>query len=467
MISDKIKSSLPDSDSDCGVVVMGAGLSGLSTGYVLSKNDMSVCLLESSSTVGGLSKTIVHGDFLFDLGGHRFLTKNKDVENFVRDLLADECLTVSRTSKIFMFNKYFDYPLRPANAIFGLGISTTLKILFDYCREKFINIFRKPRMVSLEDWIVGQFGRKMFDIYFKGYSEKVWGIPCQNISKEWIAKRIDGLSLWAAVKNAFFKVSGREIPTLTDEFIYPPTGIGRISDRLKEEIEKKDQVRTNTSVTQIKHNNFQITDVIAKNGKAVYSITGKEFVSSIPLTNLIQSMQPPPPDDILEAASKLRFRDIIIVTIMLNKESVTNLTWLYLPDDNIPFGRIHEPKNWSSQMAPEGKTHLVIEYFCFEGDAVWNSSDIELTDLTVQYLEKLDFINDNEVLDSCVLRKKKAYPLFSVGYTNHYDKIVDYLNKFSNLHIIGRGGMFKYYNMDHAMESGIEVAEEILNGHSN
>jgi protoporphyrinogen oxidase len=447
------------------VVILGAGLAGLSTGYFLAQNSRQVCLLESRATVGGLSKTIAHGGFFFDLGGHRFLTKNKKIEKLVLDLLAGEALRVSRTSKIYMLDRYFDYPLKPANAMFGLGIATTGRILFDYCKEKLVNTFRTPKMVSLEDWIVSQFGRKMFDIYFKGYSEKVWGIECENISKEWIAQRINGLSLGAAVKNAFCKFSGRKIMTLTDEFFYPRTGIGRISDRLKEEIEKKNQVKTNTRVVRINHRDSRITDIVAQNGKSVDTITGNAFVSSIPLTTLVQSMQPPPPAAVIEAAAKLKYRDIVIATIMLDTERVTDLTWLYLPGDDIPFGRIHEPKNWSPQMAPAGKTHLVVEYFCFKGDAVWNASDAELTALTVQHLEKLDFVSRDEVLDSCIIREQKAYPLFAVGYQEHYEKLIDYLSNFKNLHIAGRGGMFKYYNMDHAMESGIEVAEEILAGH--
>jgi protoporphyrinogen oxidase len=454
-----------DKSSQEDVVILGAGLAGLSTGYVLAQNSRQVCLIESTATVGGLSKTVARGGFLFDLGGHRFLTKNKKIEKLVLDLLADESLRVSRTSKIYMLDRYFDYPLKPVNAIFGLGLATTCRILFDYCKEKLVNTFRTPKMVSLEDWIVSQFGRKMFDIYFKGYSEKVWGIKCENISKEWIAQRINGLSLGAAVKNAFCKFSGRKIMTLTDEFYYPRTGIGRISDRLKEEIEKKNQVKTSTRVIRINHKDSLVTDIVAQNGKSVDTITGNAFVSSIPLTTLVQSMQPPPPADVLVAAAELKYRDIVIATIMLDTERVTDLTWLYLPGDDIPFGRIHEPKNWSPQMAPAGKTHLVVEYFCFKGDAIWNASDAELTALTVQHLEKLDFISRDEVLDSCIIREQKAYPLFAVGYQEHYEKLVDYLSNFKNLHIAGRGGMFKYYNMDHAMESGVEVAEEILAGH--
>ena len=279
---------------------------------------------------------------------------------------------------------------------------------------------------------------------------------------EWVAQRIKGLSLWAAIKNAFFKFSGRDIDTLSDKFIYPSTGIGQISDMLSERIEDENSVLTNTRVMHVNHEDFHIKNVLARNCEHLYDIGGSEFVSSIPLTNLVRMLRPAVPEEILDAASRLRYRDLVIVTIMLNRERVTDLTWMYLPEEDIPLGRIHEPKNWSPFMAPEGKTHIVAEFFCFEGDRIWNSTDEELTSVTAEHLERLGFVNKNDVIDSCVVRVPKAYPLFNVGYQKYYNMILDYLKNFKNLHIIGRGGMFRYHNMDHAMESGIEVAEDIL-----
>jgi protoporphyrinogen oxidase len=434
-------------------------------------------VFESESEVGGLSKTIVKGEFRFDLGGHRFITKNKKIERFVNDLLNGEYLTISRKSKIYMRNKFFDYPLRPSNAIFGLGISTTLKAISDYSKEKINGVFSAPVNISLEDWVVSNFGRTMFNLYFKEYSEKIWGIECKRISKEWVEQRIKGLSLWTAIKNAFFKLRAQQIDTLADKFIYPLMGIGQISDRLRAKIEAENSVLTNTRVVQINHEDFVIKSIIARNcgqlypvrkkapiefSNGVYDVEGSEFISSIPLTNLIQMFRPAVPEEILDAASQLKYRDLVIVVIMLNRERVTDLTWMYLPEQDIPIGRIHEPKNWSPEMAPEMKTHIVSEYFCFKGDGIWNSSDEELTNITVQQLERLGFINNADVIDSCVVRVPNAYPLFELGYKEHYTKILRYLSNFRNLQIIGRSGMFRYYNMDHAMESGIEAAENIL-----
>ncbi len=456
----RILKTLPTRENTC--VVLGGGLAGLSAGFRLAKSDKPVVVLESDSEVGGLSRTVHHGEFSFDLGGHRFHTKNTETEQFVKDILYGNYLTVPRKSKIFLQNSFFDYPLKPSNALQGMGIPTTIRALFDYGLEKTKNLFSPPKYVSLEDWVVNNFGRTMFNLYFKEYSEKVWGIDCSRISEEWVSKRIEGLSLGVAVKNAFFKFSGQKVNSLINRFIYPPEGIGRISDNLKGEIDKDNSVLTNTRVFQVNHNNFTINSVIAKNCEQLYDVKGREFLTSIPLTNLVRMMNPSPPEYILDAASKLRYRDLVVVTIMLNRESVTDLTWMYLPGRDIPLGRIHEPKNWSASMAPEGKTHIVAEYFCFQGDSIWNQNNEDLTSLTVKHLVKLGLIKESEVFDSCVYRAPKAYPLLEVGYEKHYSQLLEYLDKFTNLHILGRTGMFKYLNMDRAIESGIETANAIL-----
>jgi len=442
--------------------VLGGGLAGLSAGFKLAREGRPVAVIESNSKVGGLSQTVCHRGFSFDLGGHRFHTQNAETESFVKDILYGNYLTVPRKSKIFLQDRFFDYPLKPFNALFGLGIGTTLRALFDYGKERLKNTISTPEPISLEDWVVSNFGRTMFNIYFKEYSEKVWGIGCDRISEEWVSKRIEGLSLGVAIKNAFFKLSGNNVNTLVDKFIYPPAGIGQLSDNLKAGIEKDNTVLTNTRAYQINHNNFTIKNVIVKNCDQLYDVRGSEFISSIPLPGLVKMLNPAPPDDIFEAASKLMYRDLVVVTIMLNKEQVTDLTWMYLPGKDMPLGRIHEPKNWSPAMAPEGKTHIVAEYFCFQGDNIWNSTDADLTKLTVKHLEKLGLIKAEEVFDSCIIRTPKAYPLFEVGYTEHYSKILKYLDNFSNLHIIGRTGMFKYYNMDRAIESGLEIADTLI-----
>lgn len=444
------------------IVVLGAGLAGLAAGSVLSRAGARIKVIEGGPVVGGLARTMDHRGFKFDLGGHRFITKSDRIERFLLDLLGSDLLTVPRKSSIYMRGKYFDYPLKPANALFGLGVHTTLRILADYCSQRAKNAFRQPAIVSLEDWVVHSFGRRMFDLYFQEYSEKVWGIPCGNISMEWVAKRIEGLSLGKAIKNAFSKRSGRDIHTLADRFLYPPAGIGLISDRLKQEIERENTILTGTRVIRLRHEDFTVTSAMVRSGDTLADIEGGDYVSSIPLTNFVKMLHPAPPDDVREAADRLRYRDLVVVTVMLDRERVTDLTWMYLPEKHIPFGRVHEPKNWSPFMAPEGKTHLVAEYFCFRGDEVWRSSDEGLAALTVKHLFNMGFIEEREVIDSCVIRVPNAYPILDVGYSEHHDRIMAYLKQFRNLRVVGRGGTFQYLNMDHAIASGIEAAEAIL-----
>jgi protoporphyrinogen oxidase len=444
------------------ILILGGGLTGLSAGYVLTKAGLKVKLFESDSTVGGLSKTIAHNGFRFDLGGHRFFTKDNRINNFVKNLMGGELISVPRKSKIYMRNKYFDYPLKPLNAMFGLGIPATLKIISDYGVERIKRLIREPDNITLENWVVSNFGRKMFDIYFKEYSEKVWGIDCNEISAEWVAQRIRGLSLAKAIKNAFFRFNGKDVPTLADKFLYPHLGIGRISDRLKEGIEKHNDVFVGTRVERVIHEDFEVNYIDVRNQDHLITIYGNEIISSIPITKLIGMLYPSPPDNILEAASKLKYRDLVVVAIMIDRKRVTDLTWVYIPEKNIPFGRIHEPTNWSEAMAPEGKTLIVMEFFSFVGDGIWNESDERLTDITIKNLKALRFIGSDEIIDSIVVRVPKAYPLLEIGYRKHCDEIYEYLSKFKNLHISGRSGMFRYYNMDHAIESGINTAEKII-----
>lgn len=445
------------------IIILGCGLAGLSAGYVLTMAGLSVKVFESDSSVGGLSKTIIHNGFRFDLGGHRFFTKDQGLNNFVKELMCEELISVPRKSKIYMRNKYFDYPLKPLNAIFGLGISTTIEILLDYAAEKIKNLIRKPQNISLEDWVVSNFGRKMFNIYFKEYSEKVWGIDCSMISAEWVAQRIRGLSLASAVKNAFFKLNGKDVPSLVDVFLYPQLGIGRISDRLKEDIEAgNNSVFTDSRIELINHSDFKVESIVINNREQFIEENGIEFISSIPITKFVKMLHPAPPENILTAASKLKFRDLVIVAVMINRKRVTDQTWIYIPEQKIPFGRLHEPTNWSEKMAPEGKTIIVAEFFSFKGDVIWSKSDEELTAITVENLENMGFIEKHEVIGSSIVRVPNAYPLFEVGYKERCDEIYEYLGRFKNLHITGRSGMFRYYNMDHAIESGIKTAEKII-----
>ena len=444
------------------IIILGGGLAGLSAGYTLTRAGRRLQVIEANSAVGGLARTVTHGEFRFDLGGHRFHTANPRIDDFVRGLLGEELLAVPRSSKIFLRQRYFDYPLQPLNACFDLGIATTCAILAGYARARLARCWRKTPLVCLEDWVVAHFGRPLFEIYFRDYSEKVWGIPCQRIAAEWIAQRVQGLSLGAAIRRAFFKANRDAPPTLTDAFVYPRLGIGRIADTLRSGIEPENAVLTNTRVTCVRHSGLRVQSVTVRQGERNGEFRGGEFISTIPLPQLVQLLQPSAPDEVLAAAARLRHRDLVIVAVMLNRPRATDLTWIYFPEKHIAFGRVHEPTNWSPDLAPPGATVLVAEHFCCRGDATWSTRDEDLIAATVAQLEQLGFIRREEVLDGIALRIPAAYPLFEVGYQGHCDTLLAYLDRFPNLHLAGRGGMFRYYNMDRAIESGLSAAETIL-----
>jgi protoporphyrinogen oxidase len=443
-------------------VILGAGPSGLAAGHILSESGSNVLVIERQARVGGLAKTIEHHGFRFDLGGHRFITGNKQLENLVREVLGGELLEVDRSSKILLDGKLYDYPITVRNALTRIGLRKSIRIVADYLSEQIRKRFTKTPIVSLEDWVVQHFGRSLFDLFFKEYSEKVWGVPCDRIAKEWVARRIKGLSLGVAIKTAFSRVGSQRLRTLANQFLYPPLGIGQICDGLKARIDEIGQVMTDTRVIGINHADNRIQSIIVKDAGGVQGYTGYEFISSIPLTLVVQLLNPQPPAEILQAAASLRFRDLIVVTVMINRERVTDQTWIYVPDSGVPFGRIHEPKNWSARMAPEGKTHLVVEYFCFREDAIWTETETALAERTVRELGKLGIIEVEEVYDSVVMKIPNAYPLFEVDYIEKQKCIVDYLERFANLELVGRGGQFEYYNTDHAMVSGIAAAEAII-----
>lgn len=446
------------------VCVIGAGPAGLSAAYVLSENHIDTVVMEMSDQVGGISRTIVRDGFRFDLGGHRFFTKDEEVEEFFRRVLGDEIIWVNRSSKIFYLGKYFDYPLKPTNALLGMGIGTTAKCLADYGAVKVKNVFRKPKIVSLEDWVSNEFGRQLFKLFFKNYTEKVWGIGCDEICAEWAAQRIKGLSLRVAIKDALMPSKNGKVATLIDKFMYPRLGIGRLSERMADRIrELGNEISMQTRVTAVNHEDGVIKSLDVQEGDKDYRVEVDQLCSSMPLTELVLAMRPHAPEDVAGAAKSLRYRDLVTVNIMVDKPQVTDQTWIYIHEPALNLGRIHEPKNWSPDMAPPGKSSIVAELFCFREGDIWNMDDQDLIDLIVRELNvDLGFIKPEEVIDAFVVRIPKAYPMYELGYEKPLQKIKDYIDSFTNLQIVGRYGTYKYNNMDHSMKTGILAARNIL-----
>lgn len=447
---------------ETGTVILGAGLTGLSAGCRLARNGVRSTVLEASPHVGGLARTEQWADCLFDLGGHRFHTSNADIEAFVMDLMGEELLRVSRSSKILLKGRYFDYPLRPGNALGGLGLKEAVAILGDYALEKAKSPWHGADVVSLRDRVIRDFGKRLFSIFFRDYSEKVWGLSCESISADWIEKRIQGLSLGKAVRSALSRKKKGSPATLTDSFYYPSRGIGRISERLAEEVRKCGGVQTGRRIASMHHDGTRIKGITVDEGGTRSYIPTQSVISTIPLPALLNMFRPRLPEKILAAASGLRYRDLLVAALAVDRPRVTDQTWIYFPDRNVPFGRLHEPKNWSAAMAPPDRTTMIVEYFCFAGDRTWTTSDEHIADLTASALEGLGFFRKSEMSAFRVVRVPKAYPLFDVEYVERLEAAESYLKRFENLRCAGRTGSFRYLNMDEAIASGLEAAESFL-----
>ena len=444
------------------VLVLGAGFAGLAAAHTLTAAGRETLVLEADRVVGGLSRTETFGEFRFDLGGHRFFTHDREIADLVARLMGDELIDVPRSSKILLRGSYVDYPLRPLNALAALGPATTFRVLADWIAEQLRALSGERPCVSLEDWVVRRFGRTLFEIYFKEYSEKVWGIPCDRISVGWVAKRIEGLSLGKAVRDAFTRGHRRSIASLVDRFAYPRLGIGRLGERFAEALAPRGQVLCEARVTRVRHEAGRVREVIAATSAGEWAFAAEAVISTLPLPALARLLDPAPAPEVLRAAAALGFRDLLLVAVAVDRPFVTDQTWIYLPDPAIPFGRIHEPKNWSRAMAPPERSLIVTEYFCFRGDETWESSDKRLEQITVEGLERLGFLQPREVIGTRVVRVPAAYPLFEVGYERHASVVRDGLAGIGNLHVAGRSGCFAYQNMDHAIRSGIDTARQLL-----
>lgn len=444
------------------VVVLGAGLAGLAAAHSLAGARHKVRVIEREPVVGGLARTVTRGPFRFDLGGHRLFTDDPALDRWIRNLLGPEGLIVPRRSRILLRGSYIEYPLRPLDAMSGLGLGTALRIVLDHAARTLARRSGRRRIVSLEDWVVDKFGRTLFDIYFKDYSEKVWGIGCERISAEWVARRIQGLSLGTALRNAFFRSRGAAARTLTDRFLYPAQGIGALPERLRRDVERENEVVCGVEAVRLRHEGSRVRAVGVREGARAFDVDGSAFVSTVPLNELVRMLDPRPPAEVLEAAARLAFRDLAVIAIMLDRARATDQSWIYFPERRIPFGRIHEPTNWSAAMAPEGKTLLVAEQFCFRGDPTWAASDASLAARAVESLAELGLASRREVLDAAVVRVPNAYPLFEVGFERNRETVLAYLRRFENLFPAGRGGTFSYLNMDHALSAGLDAARRIL-----
>ncbi len=443
-------------------VVIGAGPAGLTTAYELHKLGVSSVTLERADRVGGISRTETYKGYRFDIGGHRFFTKVPEVQALWYEVLGHDFIKVPRLSRIYYDGNFFNYPLEPLDALSKLGLGYSLMVIASYLR---IKLFPLPQEDNLEEWVINRFGKRLYYTFFKAYTEKVWGIPCTQIQADWAAQRIKGLSLKRAITNALFKVNNTK--TLITEFDYPILGPGMMWERFQELLEAwGNPVHLNTEVVRIEWEGDRVLRVVARQHGKTIVVTGDHFVSSMPVTALLHKLDPLPPEHVLAAARSLSYRDFLIVALVVNQPELFPDNWIYIHSRAFHVGRIQNFKNWSPAMVPDlSKTCLGMEYFCNQGDPLWELSDVELLDLAAREVVNLGLVERlDKVEDGTVIRQHKAYPVYDRDYRQHLQVIQDYVQTFQNLQTVGRNGMHRYNNQDHSMLTGMLAARNILGG---
>ncbi|GAC1510954.1 MAG: NAD(P)/FAD-dependent oxidoreductase [Candidatus Dormibacteraceae bacterium] len=450
---------------------MGAGPAGLTAAYELYKHDVPVTILEKDpKQVGGLARTVEHEGYRFDIGGHRFFSKNQEVEDLWTEILGDEMLTRGRLSRIYYRGKFFAYPLQAANALWNLGLWEAARCVASYARAR-LQPVKNPK--SLEDWVRNQFGWRLYSIFFKTYTEKVWGISTKELSADWAAQRIKSLDLWLVLRSALFpgrvaRNRGEVVTTLIDKFRYPRFGPGQMWERVAEiGREKGSPIRFGRAVDSVEHEGGLVRSVISRTANgSLEAHAGTDFISTIPIRELIARLDPPAPESVRRAADSLSYRDFISIALMIDRANVFPDNWIYIHDPSVHVGRIQNFKNWSPDMVPDqSKTCLGLEYFCFEGDGLWTSDDAALVELAGKELAQLGISSPEQIFDGVVVRQQKAYPVYDDEYQSNVDIIRMYLqSNLPNLHLVGRNGMHKYNNQDHSMMTALLVARNIAAG---
>jgi protoporphyrinogen oxidase len=449
------------------VVILGGGPAGLATGHNLCVHGADVTVLERNSFVGGLCRTIHDRGYRFDLGGHRWFTKNEDLNRWFRRLMDGEYIWVDRISRIYYDGKYYMYPVAFGDVIKNAGPLTILHAGFSFVWSMIVYSVLNRDVKHMKDAYTSQFGSKLYDMFFRRYTEKVWGKPCEELSADWVNQRSKGLSIWTVIQDALLK-NQKNVTSLIDQFMYPRDGYMRIPERMAEDIEASgNTVNLRSSVSRIVYHGPKNIEVFYENESGTSSERAEHVVSTIPLNLLATIIEPKASDEIIEAANQLEFRDLVTVNLMLKREQVSNDTWPYVQDEDIIFGRFHEPKNWSRAMVPDDEhTSLVLECFCTFKDEIWSLTDEEVGQRCVDDLvNKLKFINRDEVEGWQVVRTRHCYPVYDLEYSGRLKKINEYIAQFEGIHVVGRGGTFRYNNADHSIEMGLLLSQKIL-GHN-
>jgi protoporphyrinogen oxidase len=446
-------------------VIIGAGPAGLTAAYELSKLGERSTVLEADNQVGGLSRTVTYRGYRFDIGGHRFFSKVPLINELWREILGESFLVRSRLSRIHYRNRYFDYPLKPLNALAGLGPVEALLVGLSYARAR---CFPHQEETNFEQWVSNRFGYRLYEIFFKTYTEKVWGIPCKEIAADWAAQRIKNLSLPEVLRNALFNngrsKDGEIITTLIDQFHYPQYGPGMMWERCAELVAQGGgQTVSQVRVERIRHRHGRVECVYGRKPSGeVVEFAGDHLISTMPVRELINALDPAPPDEVRRAANALRYRDYLTAVLMVKRESVFPDNWIYIHSPEVKLGRIQNYKNWSPSMVPDAsRTSLGLEYFLWDQDEEWSWPQERLIEQGVRDCTRIGLIDPSEVEDGTVVRMQKAYPVYDQAYQDHLATIRQYLAGITNLQLIGRNGQHRYNNQDHSMLTGVFAARNV------
>ena len=443
------------------LIIIGAGPAGLTAAYQLSESNKKVLVLEKKSQVGGLAETKVFGSYRYDIGPHRFFTKNKEVYELFLEMLGNDAVSVDRKTRILFNNSYFDYPLTPLNALFGLGLSESVVIGFSYLFARVKSYLGISKINNFEDWVVDRFGKKLFNNFFKNYTEKVWGINCKDIGSDWAAQRIKGLSLSTAIKFALFPNSKKRPKTLVDKFYYPRLGAGMLWEKFEEHVTNKGiEVIKNKKVTAVKKAEDSFSIIYEDSERNKITVETKNVFFSNPLLEFISIYDSDVPQSVIDSAKSLNYRNHISVHITIDKKLFDD-NWIYIHSPELDMARISDFTNFSDDMSEAGTYPLTLEYFCFEDDDIWNKQNKDIIDFALNELRNI-FDDEFNVIHSEVSRNANAYPVIKTGYQEHIDVIKDWLSDLPNITAIGRSGMFKYNNQDHAMATGLYAARTLM-----
>ncbi|MGQ7830481.1 NAD(P)/FAD-dependent oxidoreductase [Altererythrobacter sp. Z27] len=457
---------------DVDVAIIGAGPAGLTAGYLLSKQGKSVAIIEKDATyVGGISRTVEHEGYRFDIGGHRFFSKSQQVVDLWNEILPDDFIQRPRMSRIYYEGKFYSYPLRAFEALWNLGVWRSALCMLSYLRYK---LFPIGQVKSFEDWTTNQFGHKLYSIFFKTYTEKVWGMPCNEMSADWAAQRIKGLSLWGAVTDGLKRSlglnkrpnDGQAVKTLLETFRYPRLGPGMMWEAARDKIVATDKGRVlmGHSLAQLASDGQGGWSMTAKGPQGDVQIRARHAISSAPMRELAARLHPLPASKL--QANELKYRDFLTVALMIRSEDLFPDNWIYIHDSKVKVGRVQNFRSWSPEMVPDPEVACVgLEYFCFEGDGLWSMADGDLVELAKREMDILGLVDPSKVIGGAVVRQEKAYPVYDEDYAANVDAMRRELEaKHPSLHLVGRNGMHRYNNQDHAMMTAMLTVENILAG---